>query len=77
VIRFPAGEFQTGYNDEDADERVVGFAFGAPGAHHDRGEIESVLTCRECGEETGHGMSLNDAGRFDFTCLECGNRIET
>jgi hypothetical protein len=35
----------------------VGFAFGAPSSRHEWDEIESVLYCAECGEETGHGLS--------------------
>ncbi len=73
VVRFPAGQFQMGYNEEDNDERVVGFAFGAPSAKHDFGEIEAAIPCKECGEETGHGMALTGDGNFEFTCIECGN----
>jgi uncharacterized cupin superfamily protein len=71
VIRFAPGEFQMGYN--DSDERVVGFAFGAPDAKHDWNQIESLVYCRECGDETGHGLELTDGGAFRFTCTECGN----
>ena len=73
VIRFSVGEFQMGYNDEDNDERVVGFALGAPSSSHDFGEIEAAIPCQECGEETGHGMELTEDGDFEFTCTECGN----
>jgi mannose-6-phosphate isomerase-like protein (cupin superfamily) len=75
VIRFPPGQYQEGFNDGDNDEPVVGFAFGAPDSKHDWEDIESVLHCSECGEETGHGMDLNAEGSFEFTCLECGNEL--
>ncbi|WP_181692957.1 cupin domain-containing protein [Natronomonas sp. LN261] len=73
VIRFPPGEFQTGYNEADNDERVVALALGAPTSEHDIGEIEAAIPCSECGEETGHTMTETDDGDFVFTCLECGN----
>lgn len=72
VIRFPAGQYQTGYNDDDRDEPVVGFALGAPASKHDWSEIEAAIPCQACGEETGHGMSLTAEGDFEFTCGECG-----
>lgn len=75
VIRFQPGEFQQGYNAEDSEEPVTGFAFGAPASKHDWDQIESVLECRECGEETGHGLGLTDEGSFEFTCKECGNQM--
>ncbi|MFT4903740.1 MAG: mannose-6-phosphate isomerase-like protein (cupin superfamily) [Natronomonas sp.] len=73
VIRFPPGQYQEGSNDADNDEPIVGFAFGAPASKHDWEEIESVLHCSECGEETGHGLSLTDDNSFEFDCNECGN----
>ncbi|MDR9380474.1 MAG: cupin domain-containing protein [Natronomonas sp.] len=75
VIRFPAGEFQTGYNEETNDEPVVGFALGAPAPKHDWDEIEAAIPCQACGEETGHGVSLSDGGAFEYTCLTCGNQF--
>lgn len=75
VIRFPPGEFQEGYNDAENDDPVVGFALGAPSSKHDWEAIESVMHCGDCGEETGHSMSLTDEGSFSFTCGECGNEI--
>ena len=74
-IRFAPGEFQTGKN--DSDDRVVGFALGAPKARHDFEEIESLVHCRECGEETVHGLDLTDEGQFEFTCTACGNEFAT
>jgi len=75
TIRFPPGQFQVGYNEADNDEPVVALAFGAPGASHAVEETEAVIPCRECGEETGHGMSMAEGGGFAFTCLECGTEI--
>ncbi|SEQ04794.1 cupin domain-containing protein [Natrinema salaciae] len=71
VIRFEPGDFQTGYN--DTDERVVGFAFGAPKSKHDWDQIESMVYCQECDEELGHGLELTDEGAFRLTCTECEN----
>ena len=74
VIRFAPGEFQHGYN--DSDERVVGVAFGAPGATHDWDEIEAIVHCRECDDERGHGLAITDGGAFKMTCLECETAFE-
>ncbi|PCR90330.1 cupin domain-containing protein [Natrinema ejinorense] len=71
VIRFEPGDFQTGYN--DTDDRVVGFAFGAPKSQHDWEELESLVYCQECEEEIGHGLELTDEGAFRLTCTECEN----
>jgi quercetin dioxygenase-like cupin family protein len=73
VIRFEPGEFQMGYAKEEAGNRVVGWALGAPGATHDWDELESMIHCRECEEELPHGTTLTEEGRFQFTCTECGN----
>lgn len=70
VIRFERGEFQEGRN--DSDERVVGFALGAPKSRHDFSEMESIVPCRECGEETAHELELTDEANFRLTCTECG-----
>jgi uncharacterized cupin superfamily protein len=70
AIRFEPGEFQTGYN--AGDERVVGWALGAPGATHDWDELVSRVHCPDCGEETTHDTDLAEGG-FEVTCLECGN----
>lgn len=71
VIRFEPGDFQTGYN--DTDERVVGFAFGAPKSKHDWDQLESLVYCQDCEEEVGHGLELTDEGNFRLTCTECGH----
>ncbi|WP_226479082.1 cupin domain-containing protein [Natrinema amylolyticum] len=71
VIRFEPGDFQHGYN--DTDERVVGFAFGAPKSKHDWDQIESLVYCQDCEEELGHGLEFTDDGAFRLTCTECGN----
>ncbi|OTF00562.1 cupin domain-containing protein [Halorubrum sp. SD612] len=72
LIRFSPGEFQSGFVPEDADEEVVAWAIGAPGARHDWDRIESIVECRGCGGERVHDTELTDAGRFRFTCTECG-----
>lgn len=77
VIRFAPGEFQEGYNDADSETTVTGLAFGAPAAKHDWNDIESIIPCGECGEETGHGLALTDEGNFRFTCGECGTELVT
>jgi uncharacterized cupin superfamily protein len=69
AIRFSPGEFQCGHNRDD--ETVVGLALGAPGAMHDWDELESIVYCPECEEETGHSIAL-EGGQFDLTCNECG-----
>lgn len=73
VIRFSPGEFQVGTN--ESDERVVGFALGAPKASHDFEEMESLVDCRECGEERAHELELTDEANFRLTCTECGNEF--
>jgi mannose-6-phosphate isomerase-like protein (cupin superfamily) len=70
LIRFEPGEFQAGYN--EGEGTLVGWALGAPGSQHDWDEIESVVDCRDCGEETPHGLELTDEGRFRMTCNDCG-----
>ena len=71
LVRFEPGEFQMGYAKEEAGNRVVGWALGAPGATHDWDELESMIHCRECEEELPHGTTLTEEGRFQFTCTEC------
>ncbi len=75
VIRFEPGEYQTGYAADEDDNRVVGWALGAPGSTHDWDELESIIPCQECGEEQPHGTTINDDGRFEFTCTECGSEF--
>ncbi len=69
LIRFPPGTFQKGYN--DGDERVVGWALGAPGSSHDWDALQSRVYCPDCEEETTQDTDLVD-GRFRMTCTECG-----
>lgn len=69
AIRFAPGEYQCGHNHDE--ETVVGLALGAPGAMHDWDELESIVYCPECGEETGHGVALEN-GAFELTCTACG-----
>jgi quercetin dioxygenase-like cupin family protein len=75
VIRFAPGEFQTGYAADEEGNRVVGWAIGAPGATHDWEQLESMVPCRECGEEQPHRTELSE-GSFQFTCTECGTGFE-
>ncbi|MFD1587617.1 cupin domain-containing protein [Halorientalis brevis] len=70
-IRFARSEYQTGGN--RGDELVRGFAIGAPGKHHDWDELEALLFCSECGEETDHDMALTDDGQFEIACQQCGS----
>ena len=74
VIRFEPGDFQYGYN--DSDERVVGLAIAAPGARHDWDQLESLVPCEECGEQTIHSVSLTDDGRIAARCTECNNEFQ-
>jgi len=73
AIRFEPGEYQTGYNSGDGPLR--GLAMGAPGARHDWDQIDALLFCSECDEETDHAMSVTDGGRFEFECRDCGNEL--
>jgi mannose-6-phosphate isomerase-like protein (cupin superfamily) len=75
VIRFEPGEFQTGHAPEDREDPTVGWALGAPGARHDSDDLESMVPCRECGEEQPHATTLTDEGSFSFTCNECGTEF--
>ncbi|QSG04305.1 cupin domain-containing protein [Natranaeroarchaeum sulfidigenes] len=72
LIRFPPGEFQEGYN--DGDERVIGWALGAPGATHDWDALQSRLYCPACEAETTQETRLVD-DEFQFTCTECGAEL--
>ena len=74
AVRFDPGEFQHGYN--DSDERIVGLAIAAPGARHDWDQLESLVPCSECGEETVHSVSLTDEGVMAARCTECGNELQ-
>lgn len=69
LIRFPPGQFQKGYNDDE--ETVEGWALGAPGATHDWDELQSRAYCPECEEETTQDVSMPD-GTFKLTCTDCG-----
>ncbi|WP_121822651.1 cupin domain-containing protein [Halostella salina] len=69
LVRFPPGQFQKGYN--DGDERVVGWALGAPGASHDWDELQSRTYCPECEGERTHDVDMAE-GAFELTCTDCG-----
>ncbi|MFB6269131.1 MAG: cupin domain-containing protein, partial [Halobacterium sp.] len=74
LIRFPPGEFQSGYN--DGDEPVRALAVGAPGARHEWSELESLAPCAECGEETSHAVRPPDEeGVMQLVCNECGTEM--
>ena len=82
VVRIPPGEFQKGLN--DSDEPVVAVALGAPGRRHDWDELDVLLECTECGEETIHDCQPIGSGewqseRIDLraTCQECGAAVST
>ncbi|WP_255196571.1 cupin domain-containing protein [Halorarius litoreus] len=74
LIRFEPGEFQQG--DNTGEGELVGWALGAPKSQHDWDDLESIIHCRECGEETGHAMALTDEGRFRMTCTVCDTSFE-
>jgi len=69
LIRFPPGEFQKGSN--EGDERVVGWAIGAPGARHDWDELYSRAYCPECEKETTQDVGFA-SGQFELECTDCG-----
>lgn len=82
VVRIPLGEFQKGLN--ESDERVVAVAVSAPGRQHEWDELDVLLDCGECGEETIHdcqpiGSGEWQAERIDLraTCRECGTSVST
>lgn len=82
AIRIPPGEFQKGHN--KGDERVVAVAIGAPGRQHDRDELEALLECEECGDETvydrqpvGSGEWQSERVDLRVTCQECGDSVST
>jgi quercetin dioxygenase-like cupin family protein len=74
LVRFEPGEFQMGYAVEDGDG-VVGWALGAPSSRHDWDELESLVYCSDCEQETAHATTLTDEGRFRLTCNECGTEM--
>ncbi|MFB6169712.1 MAG: cupin domain-containing protein [Haloarculaceae archaeon] len=76
AVRFAPGEFQHGYNPEDADEPVVGLAIGAPGGRHDWDQIESISHCPDCEAETSWRVEPTDDG-LATVCESCGLRWES
>lgn len=64
AIRFPAGEFQTGYN--GGEEPLVALALGAP---RDSRDIRLPLPCPDCGHEP---LRLDADGGVTFGCPDCG-----
>lgn len=75
ALRFAPGEFQHGYNADDAEERVRALALGAPPGMDD---TVSVFACPACEEEAKHDVSLDqEAGVTVTECRTCGNTIRT
>ena len=75
AIRFPAGEFQYGYN--DTDERIVALALAAPQTEHDWSQLEWLTRCRTCEEEVVHDVRLTDDRNIVATCRQCGKEVYT
>lgn len=71
IVRFGPGEFQTGRNESESVARVL--AIGAPGVRHADEEIASLVECRECSEETAHGVTFLDEGGMELACEACNN----
>lgn len=66
AVRFAPGEFQSGKN--EADERVVAFALGAP---RDSENIRVPLRCPECGHDEMRAVVLEDKRRAVGICQNC------
>lgn len=73
AIRFAPGEFQWGYNADDADGPLVALGIGAP---RDGGEVEAVRECLDCGATFRHRRpTLIGEDRPDevaVACPDCG-----
>lgn len=65
VVRFDAGEYQTGFN--DGDDPVEAIALGAP---RDSEEIRVPNPCTACGHEAMGFEQTADGARL--ACPECG-----
>lgn len=69
-IHFEAGDvFQMGVN--ESEEQVVALAIAGPGAQHNWEDLEAIVYCPDCGEETSQGVALATNG-LEVTCNECG-----
>ncbi|ELZ07483.1 cupin domain-containing protein [Natrialba aegyptia] len=67
VIRFEPGEFQRGTN--HSSNRVTALALGAP---RDSEDIEYLLDCTECSEETIHTSAVaDDRAAVIIRCTAC------
>lgn len=82
LIRFAPGEFQRGFN--ATDERVRALILGAPRAEHDWANMELLIDCRSCDEETVHEIESVESASWQsdtvdlrVTCGECGNSYTT
>lgn len=65
VVRFEAGEFQSGRN--AGDDELVALALGAP---RDSEDVRVPFACPDCGDAT---LALDFAGAFVFACPACGS----
>lgn len=70
AIRFAPGEFQCGHNRDE--KTVVVLALGAPGEMHNWDDLESIVYCPECNQETSHSVALEN-GQFAISCNDCGD----
>lgn len=68
AIRFAPGEFQRGIN--EADERVVALALGAP---RESSDLEMLRECPDCGEMTENTIEMaEDREALVTLCADCG-----
>lgn len=73
AVRFAPGEFQHGYNAEDATGRIRALALGAPPGMD---ETVSVFPCSNCEERTEHDVDLRPAEPASVsTCRNCGHEV--
>lgn len=70
AVRFPPGEFQSGYNDADGETSVV--ALGAP---RDSEDVRVPRPCPDCDQENTQVRPREDGEGFDFVCPECGAEV--
>lgn len=67
VVRFAPGEFQRGVN--EADERVVALALGAP---RESGALDLRRHCETCDEMTPNTIDSTESGDIVTLCDRCG-----
>jgi uncharacterized cupin superfamily protein len=66
AIRFAPGEYQSGYNDGDAE--LVVLALGAPRGSRD---VRVPQECPECGHEDMRAVPAEDGEGFVLQCPDC------